>query len=165
MTSDKVHLSQLRIRSKRPIDIRNSDLLSAFGAGVHIHSRIPRKHAYLSTVGAHLCAKVEGEFHFGERLLQGGGRYSANHGAAFIAHDVGLISANNAVQTAATVGLSKIGMRERCPYDVLRVHTLSVAGPPSKIAQGYPGNAQRTQSGPAGALSALGSEKPGKALQ
>ena len=46
--------------------------------------------------------------------------------AAFVAHDVGVIAANDAVQAPGAIRLAEIGVRKGRPYDIIRVHTLSV---------------------------------------
>ena len=51
---------------------------------------------------AHLAAHVQREFHFVERTLKIGGGDSADHDVAFVADDVGLITSDDAGQTAAT---------------------------------------------------------------
>ena len=76
---------------------------------------------------AHGAAEIERQFHFSERLLQIGGGNGANHSVAFVTHNIGLISANEAVQTTATIWISERRMRKGGPYNTLRIHVLSVA--------------------------------------
>jgi hypothetical protein len=56
---------------------------------------------------AHRAIHIEREFHFIERLLQIGGRNGSNNSFTFVAHDIGLISANDSIQTAATIGIAE----------------------------------------------------------
>jgi hypothetical protein len=56
----------------------------------------------------HFAGNVEGDFQLCQRLpnIRRGNR--AEHGTAFIADNIGLIPANNAVQPAAALRIAKI---------------------------------------------------------
>jgi hypothetical protein len=56
------------------------------------------------------ATEVEREFHFAERSFQVGGRNRANQGLALVADYVGLVSPDDAIQTATTFWIAKIGM-------------------------------------------------------
>jgi hypothetical protein len=57
---------------------------------------------------AHLAGKVEGDFQLCQRLPNIRRANGAEHGAAFIADNISLIPANNAVQAAAAFRIAKV---------------------------------------------------------
>jgi hypothetical protein len=80
-------------------------------AGVGHHQRETRKDIHLSAMRAHLGAYREREFHLVKRPLQIRRHNGANYSAAFVALDSRLLSSDDALKTAATVGCTEIGMR------------------------------------------------------
>jgi hypothetical protein len=56
---------------------------------------------------AHFAGNLEGDFRLCQRLPNIPRRNGAEHGTAFIADDISLIPANNAVQAAAAVRIAK----------------------------------------------------------
>ena len=62
-------------------------------------------------MGAHLGTHREGKLHLIKRSLQIGGRNRSNNSAAFVALDIRFLCSDDALETAATVGCSEIGMR------------------------------------------------------
>jgi hypothetical protein len=57
---------------------------------------------------AHFAGNLEGDFHLCQRLPNTHRRNGAEHGTAFIADNISLIPANNAVQAAAAVRIAKV---------------------------------------------------------
>ena len=57
---------------------------------------------------AHFAGNLEGDFQLCQRLLNIRCGNGAEHGAAFIAHNISLIPANNAIQAAAAVRIAKV---------------------------------------------------------
>jgi hypothetical protein len=57
---------------------------------------------------AHFAGNIEGDFQFCQRLPNIRDRNSAEHGTAFIAHNIRLIHANNTIQAAAAVRIAKV---------------------------------------------------------
>jgi hypothetical protein len=57
---------------------------------------------------AHLAGKVEGDFQLCQRLPNIRRGNGAEHGTTFIADNISLIPANNAVQAAAAVRIAKV---------------------------------------------------------
>ena len=57
---------------------------------------------------AHFAGNLEGDFQLCQRLPNIRRRNGAEHGTAFIADNISLIPANNAVQAAAAVRIAKI---------------------------------------------------------
>jgi len=57
---------------------------------------------------AHFAGNIEGDFQFCQRLPNTHRRNGAEHGTAFIADNISLIPANNAVQAAAAVRIAKV---------------------------------------------------------
>jgi hypothetical protein len=66
---------------------------------------------------AHFGGNLEGDFQFCQRLPNIRRRNGAEHGTAFIADNISLIPANNAVQAAAALRIAKVWMRQGC-FDV-----------------------------------------------
>jgi len=57
---------------------------------------------------AHFAGTLEGDFQFCQRLPNIRRRNGAEHGTAFIADNVSMIPANNAVQAAAAFRIAKV---------------------------------------------------------
>jgi hypothetical protein len=57
---------------------------------------------------AHFAGNLEGDFQFCQRLPNIRRMNGAEHSTAFIADDISLIPANNAVQAAAAVRIAKV---------------------------------------------------------
>ena len=57
---------------------------------------------------AHFGGHLEGDFQFCQRLPNIRNWNGAEYGTAFIAHNISLIPANNAVQAAAAIRIAKI---------------------------------------------------------
>ena len=57
---------------------------------------------------AHFAGNIEGDFQFCQRLRNIRRGNAAEYGTAFIADNISLIPANNAVQTAAAVRIAKV---------------------------------------------------------
>jgi hypothetical protein len=80
----------------------------------------------------HGTAKVEGQFHFSERLLQLGSEDCTNYSIAFVAYNIGLISANQAIQTPTTIWIAEGGLRHcgaHHPFDAEAVTYGAIARP------------------------------------
>jgi hypothetical protein len=56
----------------------------------------------------HFAGNLKGDFQLCQRLPNIRDGNGAKHGAAFIAHNIGLIPANNAIQAAAAVRIAKV---------------------------------------------------------
>jgi hypothetical protein len=56
---------------------------------------------------AHFAGNIEGDFQFCQRLPHIRRRNGPEHGLAFIADDISLIPANDAVQAAAALRIAK----------------------------------------------------------
>jgi hypothetical protein len=56
---------------------------------------------------AHFAGNIEGDFQLGQRLPNIRHRNCAEHGTAFIADNISLIPANDAVQAAAALRIAK----------------------------------------------------------
>ena len=65
---------------------------------------------------AHRAIRFEREFHFIKSLLQIGDRDGSSNSFTLVAHDIGLISTNDSIQTTATIEIAKRGMRRRNPH-------------------------------------------------
>jgi hypothetical protein len=94
-----------------PLRITEFDIPTAFRAGVGRHFGKAGKDTHFSAMRAHFNTHFEGEFHLVKRPLQIRRRNCANDGATFVALDTRVISADDGVQTAATVWRSEVGMR------------------------------------------------------
>jgi hypothetical protein len=57
---------------------------------------------------AHFAGNLEGDFQLCQRLPNISRRNGAEYGTAFIADNISLIPANNAVQAAAAVRIAKV---------------------------------------------------------
>ena len=57
---------------------------------------------------AHFAGNIEADFQVGQRLPNIRRRNGANHGTAFIADNISLIPANDAVQAAAALRIAKV---------------------------------------------------------
>jgi hypothetical protein len=62
---------------------------------------------------------IEGELHFGQRLLEIAGRDGSNYGAAFVANDLGLLSARYPFEATAALRVAEIRMRYGRADDVI----------------------------------------------
>lgn len=62
---------------------------------------------------------------FRQSLSQCVGGNGSDDSTAFVAHNIGVIAANNAFRLVA-IRLAEIGVRKRRLYDVVLVHTLTV---------------------------------------
>ena len=83
---------------------------------------------------AHFARKIEREFHLIECVLEVGAWNGLNKTLAFVANDVGLISANETVETATAIGFAEQRMRNRSAYNVLVIHLLDAGCSDDPIA-------------------------------
>ncbi len=67
-----------------------------------------REQIYRPAMRAHFAGNLEGDFQLRQRLPNTHRRNGAEHGTAFIADNISLIPANNAVQAAAAVRIAKV---------------------------------------------------------
>jgi hypothetical protein len=81
---------------------------SALPTGECEHSRKAREQIHRSAMREHFAGNLEREFQLCQRLPKIRRRNGAEHGTAFIADNISLIPANNAVQAAAAVRIAKV---------------------------------------------------------
>ena len=67
-----------------------------------------REQIYRPAMRAHFGGNLEGDFQFCQRLPNIRDGNGAEHGTAFIADNISLIPANDAVQAAAAVRIAKV---------------------------------------------------------
>ena len=82
--------------------------LSALPTGECEHSGKAREQIHRSAMRAHFAGNIEGDFQLCQRLPNIRRRNGAEHGTAFIADNISLIPANDAVQAAAALRIAKV---------------------------------------------------------
>jgi hypothetical protein len=97
-------------RAARPLDklTRTQNGLSALPTGECEHFGKAREQIYRPAVRAHFGGNIESDFQLCKRLPNIRRRNGAEHGTAFIADNISLIPANDAVQAAAAVRIAKV---------------------------------------------------------
>jgi len=87
---------------------RTQNRFSALPTGECEHFGKAREHIYRPAMRTHFAGNLEGDFQLCQRLPNIRRRNRAEHGAAFIADNISVIPANDAVQAAATVWIAKV---------------------------------------------------------
>ena len=84
------------------------DGLSTLPTGERAHFGKAREQIYRTAMRAHFAGNIEGDFQLCQRLPNIRRRNGAEHGTAFIADNISLIPANDAVQAAAALRIAKV---------------------------------------------------------
>ena len=84
------------------------DGLSTLPTGERAHFGKAREQIYRPAMRAHFAGNIEGDFQLCQRLPNIRRRNGSEHGTAFIADNISLIPANDAVQAAAALRIAKV---------------------------------------------------------
>jgi hypothetical protein len=88
--------------------LRSQNGLSALPTREGEHFGKAWEQIYRPAMRAHFAGNIEADFQVGQRLPNIRRRNGANHGTAFIADNISLFPANDAVQAAAAVRIAKV---------------------------------------------------------
>src|SRR5580698_9590402 len=87
--------------------LRTQNGLSALTTGEREHLGKAWEQIYRPAMRTHFAGNLKGDFQLSQRLPNIRSRNGVEHRTAFIAHNISLIPANNAVQAAAPLRISK----------------------------------------------------------